>query len=218
MPATVVPTSFLFRYRIPVSSVAKLRKKGKRLLALKQDARIATPSELNRAENPVELRMAFNEHGIGIEFEVTGKTKSPQCHPGQPESGDGITVWIDTRDTKNIHRASRYCHQFHLLPTSGRSNQTALLQQAKIPNAREDAPFYDGDAFKIQSEFKNTGYRIECWFPAETLNGFSPADQPQIGFYYLLRDIELGQIGPGVSGDFPISYDPSLWLTLELKK
>ncbi len=56
------------------------------------------------------------------------------------DSSDGLRVWIDTRDTHNIHRASRFCHQFVFLPTGGgpRLDQP-VAEQTLINRARENA-------------------------------------------------------------------------------
>jgi hypothetical protein len=48
------------------------------------------------------------------------------------------------------------------------------------------------------------------------LNGFDPEANPLLGFYYFLRDAELGEQFLTVGHEFPFPHDPSLWSTLEL--
>jgi hypothetical protein len=62
------------------------------------------------------------------------------------------------------------------------------------------------------------GYRLEAWFPADSLVGFDPAAHPRLGFYSLVRDAELGEQFLTVGREFPIEYDPSLWQTLECQR
>jgi len=54
--------------------------------------------------------------------------------------------------------------------------------------------------------------------PAEVLTGFDPAENPRLGFFYWLKDTELGSQSLTASRDFPVAEDPSLWSVLELGK
>ena len=63
---------------------------------------------------------------------------------------------------------------------------------------------------------KAGGYRIEAFLPAAVLNGFDPEQNPRLGVYYAVRDMELGEQVLSVGSDFPFSEDPSLWGVLEL--
>ena len=57
--------------------------------------------------------------------------------------------------------------------------------------------------------------------PAASASGlisFDPEDSPQIGFYWMLRDSELGEISLTVDSAFPYISDPSLWETLDLQR
>ena len=60
------------------------------------------------------------------------------------------------------------------------------------------------------------GYLLEAWIGAEALSGFEPESNPRLGFYYCLRDAELGEQFLAVGREFPFAHDPSLWATLEL--
>ena len=60
------------------------------------------------------------------------------------------------------------------------------------------------------------GYTIEGFIPTAALTGFSPADQPAVGFSYAVIDRELGWQTFSVGPELPFVDDPSLWGTLEL--
>ena len=60
------------------------------------------------------------------------------------------------------------------------------------------------------------GYRVELWLDAADLHGFDPEANPRLGFYYLVRDRELGEQFLSVEHDFPFAFDPSVWSTIEL--
>ena len=87
----------------------------------------------------------------------------------------------------------------------------------KINRALQDAPL---GAARRRSRSSSCaaqgGYRLEAFLPAAVLNGFDPEQNPRLGFYYAVRDAELGEQVLSVGPDFPYAEDPSLWSVLEL--
>src|SRR5690606_24672855 len=129
----------------------------------------------------------------------------------------GLRLWIDTRNTQSVHRATRFCQQFELLPTGGGENSTApVIAPRPIPRAADEPPAIDADLIPIQSEILSTGYDLEVWLPADLLHGFDPGRQSKLGFFYALNDRELGLQTLSVGPEFPFASDPSLWSTVEL--
>ena len=63
---------------------------------------------------------------------------------------------------------------------------------------------------------KIDGYLVEGFIPAAALTGYSPTDQPAIGFSYAVIDRELGWQTFSVGPELPFLDDPSLWGTLDL--
>jgi hypothetical protein len=216
---SIVPHRFLFRYTFPVRHLQPLPKNGKQLLDLPKECRIPDLSELDRAKPFGELHLAWNEGGLGISVTVSGKKHPLVCDVSFPEEADGLQVWLDTRNTQSIHRASRFCHHFCLFPKEGGSKQNQPIAiQLPMARAREDAPLADSNEIPLSVKITKAGYKLEAWFPAEILNGFDPESNQLIGFYYYLRDAELGEQFLTVGREFPFASDPSLWSTLELVK
>jgi hypothetical protein len=211
----LLPHRFLFRYALPIRYERKLPKSGKRLLGLSADFAVPDFGSLDKISPIGQVRLAWNERGLGISVEVEGKRRPPRCEVNSPESSDGLRVFIDTRDTQNIHRASKYCHQFGLFPcASGAADPWAV--QIPILRAREEAPRANLAEIRLWSAVSKTGYCLESWLPASVLFGYDPEAQPRLGFYFALRDAELGEQFLSVGADFPFAIDPSLWSTLEL--
>lgn len=215
MPSTV-PAPFLFRFSFPVPKRDDLPRRSP-LLSLPDECRIPFPSTLTGSAPFADVRAAWNEQGFGISVEVTGKSEPPQGRADRPEEADGLQLWIDTRNTQNIHRASRFCQFFCLLPAAeGSGGPEAFVVPRPIPRAREEAPRPDPDNVLLHTSFSRGKYRLEAWFPTSTLNGFDPEASPKLGFYCVVRDRELGEQFLTVGRDFPYNSDPSLWSTLEL--
>ena len=221
--SSVVPHRFLFRYRIPVPYRPEIPHRDRPLLNLPQECTLPDFGELDGQPPFGELRAAWNENGVGISVTVRGKRHPVVVRKNRPDESDGLRLWIDTRNTQSIHRASRFCHRFCVMPAgkqkpnpSGRRSSAAIAIQLPIARAREDAPLVDSGSLPASVHWLADGYMLEVWLPAEALNGYDPQASPFLGFYYHLRDHELGEQYATVGPEFPFDSDPSLWCTLEL--
>jgi hypothetical protein len=164
-----------------------------------------------------DLRAAWSERGMSFVLRVAGKKQTPWCRPSRPEDSDGLHVWIDTRDTHNIHRATRFCHQFAFLPFgAGRRRDQPVGRLLAINRAREQPKPIDDILLGLHSEKRIDGYVLQAHIPAAAMTGFDPAEHPRLGFSYAVIDRELGWQTFTVGPEFPFTEDPSLWGTLEL--
>jgi hypothetical protein len=217
---TVVPTPFLFRYAMPVKkAIAAPRQTGKTLLGLTDSFALPNLREVEGGEPNSVVRVCWNECGFGVSVTVSGKKHPATGNRTRPLESDGVQVWIDTRDTKNIHRAGRFCHHFCLLPfADGKKNDKPIGVQLQIARAREESVLAKPNSIQMKSATTKTGYELEAWFPAEVLHGYEPDANPRLGFYFLVRDSELRDWPMTIGEDFPYSQDPSLWTTLVLQE
>lgn len=216
--STLVPARFLVRLALPCKYVKAMpRIKGDDLLDLPSSCRIENFAGLDGEKDFADVRLAWNDKGLGIQVAVTGKEKPIQGDVNKLRYSDGVTLWIDSRSDRTSHRASRYCHQFHFLPAAaGPDRDEPIFVASKINRATQDAPLAAASAVPLRCTAIKGGYRIEAFLPASVLNGFDPVEHPRIGFYYVVRDAERGEQTPGVGSEFPYSDDPSLWQNLDL--
>lgn len=215
----VLPPRFLFRFAFPAPRADRLPgKPGSRLLEFPTESQFPDVASLDAAPGFAALHAAWNPGGLALSVAVRGKSGPPRCNPERPTTSDGLQVWIDTRCTQNVHRATRFCHYFCLLPGGGGTDGTRPVgMQLPVPRAREDAALCDSGDLRVMSEVRSDGYRLDAWLPAGALHGFDPESQPRLGFYYAVLDSELGTQVLSVGEDFPYSSDPSLWGMLELR-
>jgi hypothetical protein len=214
----LIPPRFLFRLAYPCLHVKGIPvEEGDRLLDLPEACRLENFAAMDERRNFADVRLAWNELGLGVQVEVRGKDQVPQGDAARPRGSDGLSLWIDTRDARTSHRASRYCHQFHFLPTGGGpDHDEPVFAQTRINRALQDAPLASASAVPFRGERIRGGYRLEAFLPAAVLNGFDPEQNRRLGVYYAVRDAELGEQMLGVGSDFPYWEDPSLWSVLEL--
>lgn len=212
----LLPPELQFRWILPVPRVDGLPGDDQQMWKLPKDAWLTVPRQLDSSDNPVVWKAAWNSSGLAIVVEVIGKSRW-SCDPDRPVDSDGIQLWIDTRDTQSVHRATRFCHCLCVLPSGGgESGRDAVVIPMPVPRASQDAKLADSEDFLVLAEQTKSGYRMAVWIPGSTLNGFDPVAQPRIGFFAQLKDRTLGLHPLALTPEFPYDSDPSLWLTLEM--
>jgi len=216
----LVPYGFLFRLAYPCLYLTDIpRESSDDLLDLPEVCRLDNLADLDGRHNFADVRLAWNEGGIALQVEVRGKDQLPAGDVARPRQSDGVTLWLDSRDARTSPRASRYCHQLHFLAAGGGPERDEpVFVQTRINRALHDAPLVTGNAVAFQCLRRRSGYLLEAFLPAPTLNGFDPEQNPRLGFFYAVRDRELGEQTLGVGSDFPYGEDPSLWCVLELTR
>ncbi len=215
----LIPNRFLFRVSYPCRYVPDLPREGDDLLDLPKECRLDSFAAMDQRRTFADVRVAWNEGGLALQVEVRGKDQVPLGDAARPRHSDGVTVWIDTRDARTSHRASRYCHQFHFLATGGGPDKDEpAFVQSKINRALQDAPPVNADMVPFQFVPRTGGYRLEAFLPAAALHGFDPEQNPRLGIHVAVHDQELGEQSLSVGSDFPWAEDPSLWSVLELVK
>src|SRR5437879_643074 len=161
--SAIVPARFLVRVAHPCRHVKKMpRDDGDRLIDLPESCRLENFAATDGPANFADVRLAWNGFGIGLQVTVTGKDQEPRGDATDPKHADGVTLWLDTRDARTSHRASRYCHQFHFLPTGGGPDRDEpVFSQAKINRALQDAPLCNASNVPFRSAQTRHGYLVE---------------------------------------------------------
>ena len=114
--APLIPNALFFSLKALCKKGIKLPQKKGTHIPAKNPYTIASTDELHGLKSGLSISAGWNDNGIGFTFSITGKknpvTKSDEFHSKM----EGIHLWLDTRNTKNIHRANRFCHYFLLTP------------------------------------------------------------------------------------------------------
>lgn len=214
---SVLPASFLFRFEFPVRRDPRGPRHQGHLLSLGEQHTLTWPVTLNGQHVPGALRMGWTPEGLGISWMRRGKTRPVETST-QPGLGDGLHLWLDTRATQNVHRATRFCHYFVLHPETGAGGAESA-RVVQLPFARtSELELMASGAHHVVSQFviHPDGYELHAFFNDEALNGFLGEPDARLGFYALVRDAESGDHPLTVGREFPFDYDPSLWQNLRL--
>lgn len=219
MSATpLIPQAFWFRPAFSCPRAEGIPREKGRLLDLPESCRLPELSRLSGNPPWAEVRAAWDAGGLGLAVEVRDKPGRVVKEDVIPDASDGVQLWIDTRDTRDVHRATRFCHRYSATLSSG--SGTALkvnVARRPIHRALADPPKVKSDSIASRAERTRTGWRLELFFPADSLHGFDPETNRRLGFYYQVTDPDRGDQFLGVGRDFPVGEDPSLWATLELR-
>jgi hypothetical protein len=217
MSVSLLPQSFWFRLALACPKVESIPRSKGRLLDLPSSCSLPDLGELEGLPSWVRASVGYNTSGLGVAFEVLDKAGPISPEPDRSSGSDGVQVWIDTRDTRNVHRATRFCHRFvaTIVPGKGRSLEVDVAQKP-IARAAGDAPTAGAGSVQARAERTLSGWRLELFFPSDSLHGFDPETNRRLGFAYQVTDPDRGEQYLGVGREFPIGEDPSLWATLSL--
>lgn len=215
MSNPLLAPTFLFRFAFPCGHRPVIWQPDG--IALEPRFQVPRFGELDGRPSFADVRCAWSPAGLTFNVLVKGKQQSLWCRASRWEDSDGLRVWVDTRDTHNIHRASRYCHQFVFLPGGDDGNTgRPVAKWVAIHRAKDHPQGVDPTRLAVASRLTGDGYSLQAHVPAVALCGFDPVEHPRIGIFYAVTDRELGWQTLTVGPEFPFAEDPSMWGTLEL--
>lgn len=219
MPNALIPQSFWFRtaLRCPRVDGIPILAANKPLLDLPDSCLLPDFGAFDGKAAWAEVRVAWNPGGLAIQVDSSGKVGRYVRDEDLPEASDGVHVWIDTRDARDIHRATKFCHRFSAtLESQPRGSIDVRVEPRKIHRALADPTGTRPSAIKAQAVAKADGARVMLFFPSESLHGFDPDTNRRLGFTYQITDPGRAAHWLALGSEFPVGEDPSLWATLEL--
>lgn len=218
-----IPSRFLFRMELPCyytenpDAMTELPEKYEfpDFATLEEYEGNSGPSARKGSEKTFRVRGAWNERGLVFQFFITGKVKSLWCTTNRPEESDRIELWLDTRNVRNVHRATRFCHRFFCLPAGGGDDGNApSIIPTPINRAKQLPSEIPNGAIQCQSKILKNAYSLFVFFPAEVLTGFDTAEFQEMGIAWALMDRDLNVRTLTAGAPFPYTEDPSLWYTI----
>ena len=227
----LIPNQFLFRFTYSCRYRAKMPIAGSHVVNLPAECAVPFLGGMDGERPFADVRMAWNENGLGLQWEIRLKEEPIYGEVDRPRACDGLSLWLDARDTRSIHRASRYCQRLLFLAANGHDPPVADVRQQTIARALESPPAADlsqvrivrlaidedGEILGNKPKAAVTNYRVEVFLPAGVLHGYDPEVNRRLGFFYRVRDRELGDQLLCAGPELPYWEDPSLWSTLDLQ-
>lgn len=170
--------------------------------------------ELEGTPPIADVYAGWNDGGLQFLFDVPERTSALSCDPKRWWERDGLRLCIDTRDTRDARRQTRFCHFFYVLPTGGGDQGRApVVGLHRMSHAKETPPPVDTSAIEIAVQVRRRGYSVGVGIPASCLHGWDPQEHPRLGFCYKLKDLQLGQQHFSATDELGWNQDPSTWAT-----
>jgi hypothetical protein len=217
---TLLPQAFWFRFAAPCMRVDGIPRANSSsgLLALPPSCALPDLKPLDGGCTWAEVRVGWNSGGLGIAVLADGVT-AQQLAERRPEGFAVAQFWIDTRDTRNVSRATKFCHRFvaRIDRGSSRGRLDAQVAQRAISRAVADAPIGRADDIPVRVELSRASWLLELFLSSQVLNGFDPDTNRRLGFAFHITDFVRDDQYFSVGRDFPVGDNPSLWATLELR-
>lgn len=219
MTRALLPQAFWFRIAASCPRVEGIpRREAKRLVELPPTCILPQGSRLEGRSPWAEVRVGWNPGGLGVVVQAEG-LGDPKMSADRPENFADVSLWIDTRDTRDVARATRFCHRFSAAIRLQRPGKNLIPEVSQKPIARAiaDPPMARAGQIESRAELSRDGWTLEIFLPAAVLNGFDPETNRRLGFAYQVSDHIREDQFLGVGRDFPIGENPGLWSTIELK-
>src|SRR6516165_3689979 len=156
MAKSLLPQAFWFRLCAPCPRVNEIPRDGRRegLLGLPATCSVPELSTLEHRASWASVRAAWNLQGLGIAILAQTPPGLAAQNADRPEGFADVNLWIDTRDTRDVSRATRFCHRFsvRLTLTRDRKNLDVAINQRPIARAVADAPICSPNLLRSHAE------------------------------------------------------------------
>ena len=136
MSSTLLPQAFWFRVAAScpkVDGIPRTDPKGS-LLDLPESCALPELASLDGRTQWASVRVGWSAEGIGIAIRADGLGANAKS-PDRPEGFATVNLWIDTRDTRNVSRATRFCHRFVTRLRLERDRKTLVADVEQRPIA-----------------------------------------------------------------------------------
>ena len=131
------------------------------------------------------------------------------------ERGDGIELFLDTRDNKKSKVVSQYCHHFAVLPEAQEGKQVFDITKPHVYHMREKV---DTELCVCKTELGNRSYTLELFFPKGMLYGYDVVSFDRLGFTYKIHGLNRPAQYFNLRGDeYNIAHHPHLWGSFLIK-
>ncbi len=169
MTKALLPQAFWFRIAAACPRVEDmpLQDRRKRLLDLPASCTVPEGDRLEGRDPWAEVRIGWNPRGMGILVRAAG-FDDQQLAADRVEGFADVQLWIDTRDTRDVSRATRFCHRFATsirLRNPGRK-LVAEIAQKPIARAVADPPMARSSDLEARAELGRYGWTLEVFLPA----------------------------------------------------
>ncbi|MCY2976506.1 MAG: hypothetical protein NTW52_17760 [Planctomycetota bacterium] len=247
MANRLIEPTLLFDFSINLKSLVRIgssdknRARPKRKIAESTSERVHGPSDWDLDQshelpnfaalagyaNRATVWAGWAMDGMYFKMKIAGKSLPPRFFGHSGGVSDGLRVWIDTRSSPGVHRATRFCHCFHFFPGQSAGMKALASKDFQgsdeargvldsIPRFREAPNAIEAEKLFVSSHMDKDGYTLWSHVPASCLTGYAPEEFDAISLFVEVVDFELGTQSISLGPELRYVEDPSLWIRAEL--
>jgi len=173
-------------------------------------------SSLSGGKQFAEMSVAWSLDGLLFQLtlkQAAGKTPTLPSTSASAKT-QLFTIYVDTRWSPGVHRATSFCHRFDFLlnrPSKSTPTLRGHGELTPIQRARAAPADIHPKDISVSTFFKPDGYQIKTFLNGETLTGYAPEEFQEIGIFYSITDSEWGNQIMARTLQSPFFEDPSVW-------
>ncbi|MCH9612970.1 MAG: hypothetical protein S4CHLAM102_14700 [Chlamydiia bacterium] len=174
--------------------------------------RLGHLSDLLVEEPFAEIYVGWSPAGIALLLEVNQGFQDAFFPSVQ--RGDGLELFIDTRDLKSAKVIHRFCHHFVFLPKP--CDEVSAIEVTRF-RGEDTHELCKSDDLTCMSEFGRDRYVMQIFIPEYALMGYDPSQIQKLGLGLLLHrkgDEPLHYLAS--TTEFHVQRLPSLWPSFKL--
>ena len=159
-----------------------------------------------------QVAIAYHEKGLFIGV-LVDKPFEQACFP-KVNLGDGVEIFLDTRNLKNVGSLHRFCHHFIFLPKEVNGVQCIEVTRLKMEDSH---PLCDPSLLHIDVEFKKNSYVMQIFIEADALFGYDLSICKKLGFSYKMHGKNYRPQHLNLSSEHTLFEKyPASWASLNL--
>lgn len=186
--------------------------KGPSLVPFKKPYLLPHLDDLLDEDPFAQVAVAYHAKGIFIGIHVD-KPFEDSYYP-KLELGDGVEIFIDTRNLKNVGSLHKFCHHFIFLPKEVNGVQSIEVTRLKMEDSH---PLCDPSLLHLDVEFKKTCYTMQIYIEADALFGYDLSLCKKLGFSYKIHGKNFRSQHLNISSENTLFEKyPASWACLNL--
>lgn len=214
---TLIPNTVLFAFRIDLGRIDLPPRPDPTLECFEPFHRLPLFGPLDGETPYASFYAGWSQSGLAFGLDHARWSGAFHSDSGRPAGSDGLRVYIDTRDRKDVHRGTRFCLGLFIRPEfRAPADPVATVSMIKLPRARQDPPTINTQRIDVAVRTRKQAWQMAVHLPAEVLPGYDPAQFASIGLQLVLQDRVRGRLHLGPGEDLDYASNPSTWVSCRL--
>ena len=186
---------------------------------LPEEFELPALSSISGGKRIAQARMAWSSRGLFFHAILKGAPGKEAASTSLSSRTSLLTLYIDTRWSPGVHRATSFCHRFDFIlnrPTKATPVARGHGELSPIQRARSAPTAIHPNDISVATFFQPEGYAIRAYLNGTTLTGYAPEEFQEIGVFYTINDSVFGNQIMARTLQSPYFEDPSVWCRSKL--